>query len=128
MLLLEPQNPSYTKPLVSKNKKPEMSQGLTVWEWLGCVPCDTFPFFIKRPNHRNHRWIFSYFGFEAYCTIPTCHNCDYIWDNLWKVFKPQCLWAFNFYMTTTGLCVKIWLYSLEGVLDSSVRRTQGHWF
>lgn len=28
------------------------------------------------------------------------YNCDFIWDNFWKVLKPKCLWAFNFYMNT----------------------------
>lgn len=75
--------------------------GLTVWEWLGCVPCDTFPFFIKRPNHHNHRWIFSYLalGHIVLHRLVT-YNCDFIWDKLWNVFKLKCLWAFNFYMNT----------------------------
>lgn len=28
------------------------------------------------------------------------YNCGFIWDNFWKVLKPKCLWAFNFYMNT----------------------------
>lgn len=101
MLLLETQNPPYTKPLVQKNKKPELSQALLCEsDWVVChVTLSHFSlkdlitvitggsFHILALGHIVLHWLVTY-------------NCDFIWDKLWNVFKLKCLWAFNFYMNT----------------------------
>lgn len=79
--------------------------------------------FIRRLNHLKLRWIFWYFCFGAFCAnIVLSSKCksNFIWDTLFKVFKPKSLWILKFYIIQTGLCAKTWcppwavlLYSLK---------------